>query len=93
MAGNVKGGSLGYDVFAAKYRQHFLIFNLTLLVILYFIMPQAAEVAAEPAGSNLSGLVTGSLVFVLAIMAVWQYGMDGYAIKHLRLKETKLFGN
>ena len=85
----MKGGSLGYDVIMARYRQHFLIFNLVMLAIMAFINSQIPD---PPEEDTITALVSGTVVVILGIMAVWQYWMDGYAIKHLRIKEKKLFG-
>lgn len=91
---NVKGGSLGYSVLAARYRQHFLIFNLILLALVtYVAVTNPTELDPRPQDDdNTKQLYAKVLVVMLAIMAAWQYKMDGYAIKYLRISERKLFG-
>lgn len=91
---NVKGGSLGYSVLAARYRQHFLVFNLILLALVTYVAvtnPAQLDPHKED-DDDANKAYAGALVFMLAIMAAWQYKMDGYAIKYLRISERKLFG-
>lgn len=103
MGNSVKGGSLGYDVIMARYRQHFLIFNLLMLAIMGYIISQTPDIPDQVDGTpipqedkQLADLIlnfaSGTVMISLGAMAVWQYWMDGYAIKYLRIKEKKLFG-
>ena len=81
----VKGGSLGFSVLLARYRQWVLAGSIGLLLVLlalqYIWDDPIVQVASWGGAVLLAGLM------------LWRYAMDGYAIRQLGIKEKKLFGN